>query len=264
MELMKHNECIYLNCLTMNKEDLSALKAYITYFSKLNNMEISIIMKSKIADVKLIKFNVEYKETTITPQELKNIINTLYMKNEINKKNIDIETVNGIQKIMVQDPMIDLGKPSMNAKKIPVMTDQNVFINQTIHILDQNYSVTGVFLKEAYIVVFVDQLNQLSLDQIGFYFENYRQFPQKVHVVFAEVIDEKTIQIKVWKKGRQVTLLDNEDYAVSVVAAVWNHILKQDQEIKVCFSDQKTKVTYQQDEHIIIKPWIKQPTFVKK
>lgn len=264
MELIKQEDCIYLDCLTMNKDDLSALNAYISYFLLLNKMEFLIIMKSKIADMKLIKFNVEYKEKIITPIELESIITTLYEQNKIDKMDVCVETSEGIRNILLKFPLIDLGIPDINARKIPIMTDKSVFINQTIEILGKKYKVSCLSLNNPYMVVFVDDLDQLLLDEIGFYFENYRQFPQGVNVVFTEVIDENKIRIRTWKRKIGEVSFDQEACALSTVASVLNKLFNRNQEIKVEENGLVNTFIFKQDDHIIMKTKTNNLSHVKK
>lgn len=56
-----------------------------------------------------------------------------------------------------------------------------------------------------HLVFFVEDFN-FNLQEIGSYFENHKKFPNKINVNFAKVLNDKTIELKVWERGTGATL----------------------------------------------------------
>ena len=93
--------------------------------------------------------------------------------------------------------------------------------------------ITCVSMGNPHCVVFVDEVMSLELEKIGPTFEKHPMFPEQVNTEFIRVIDEHTLEMRVWERGSGETFACGTGACASVVATVLNGYCKKDEEITV-------------------------------
>jgi diaminopimelate epimerase len=106
-------------------------------------------------------------------------------------------------------------------------------VNHKVKIGEEFYNVTCVSMGNPHCVVFCRRINAIDLEKIGPIFENYKLFPEKVNTEFVEIVDEKTLNMRVWERGSGETLACGTGACAVVVAAVLNGICKKNTDITV-------------------------------
>jgi diaminopimelate epimerase len=100
---------------------------------------------------------------------------------------------------------VNMGLPYFEAQKIPAYLPKDEAIKKfhsiEIEIKEQKYKFDLVSLGNPHAVCFVDDVNQIDVCKIGKTVENYKYFPNKTNVEFAQIIDRNNIKIKVWERG---------------------------------------------------------------
>ena len=82
--------------------------------------------------------------------------------------------------------------------------------------------MTGVSMGNPHIVIFVEELNHLPMEEWGLALEFHPRFPKRINVEFCKIIDNRTIQVRVWERGVGETLACGTGASAAVVAAVLN------------------------------------------
>ncbi len=82
-------------------------------------------------------------------------------------------------------------------------------------------------------VVFVEDVRGLDLEKLGPYFENHERFPQRVNTEFIKVIDEHTLEMRVWERGSGETLACGTGACAALVAGVLNRRTKEKAEVRL-------------------------------
>ena len=93
--------------------------------------------------------------------------------------------------------------------------------------------VTAVSMGNPHCVTFVDDVDSLELEKIGPSFENHAAFPDRVNTEFVRVIDEHTLQMRVWERGSGETWACGTGACATVVAACLNGYCKKDEDVTV-------------------------------
>lgn len=76
---------------------------------------------------------------------------------------------------------VDMGEPQLEAEKIPTTlgkTGEKV-VNESLIVGDRTYHVSCVSMGNPHCLVFVEDIEQINLNEIGSKFENHPVFPQK-------------------------------------------------------------------------------------
>lgn len=258
------NDYILMDCLNFNKNDYMVLKDKIKIFSDrhfgIRASGVVFMMDSKVADVKLLTFNSDGTESKICSDSIRCSIKYLYDNKLTSKNYLKVETKSGIKDVSlrvcedgIESIMIDMGKPDISARKIPVITDKSIFVNEDICVLDKKFKTTCISVGNPHAVCFVNNVDFIDLQNVGPYFETNYHFPERVNIEFVQVIDDKTIKIRIWSRGVGEVLSCGSGACASVVAGVLNHYLNRDEDIFVLSKGGGQKVNYSTNGNVILK-----------
>ena len=96
-------------------------------------------------------------------------------------------------------------------------------------------------------IVYMNGIDELEIEKIGPVFENNPLFPQRINTEFVEVIDEKTLKMRVWERGSGETYACGTGACAVTVASVLNGFCKKDEEITVKLLGGDLKIKYCND-----------------
>ena len=82
-------------------------------------------------------------------------------------------------------------------------------------------------------VVFCSDIENLNLEKIGPEFEFNPMFPERINTEFIRVIDESTLDMRVWERGSGETFACGTGACAAAVAAVLNGFCKKNTDIRV-------------------------------
>ena len=111
---------------------------------------------------------------------------------------------------------INLGKPSTNWKDIPLAKEVDT-LNVPLEIKSNSYNTNelnfcvlhkavAINIGNPHVVFFGKNIGACDLDNFGPTIENHKLFPEKTNVELVEIIDRKTIKMRVWERGVGITL----------------------------------------------------------
>lgn len=250
------NDYIYINKDVENPSEL-AIKLSDRH-KGLGSDGLVMILPSETSDFKMRIFNADGSEAMMCGNATRCVGKYVYEKDLTNKTAITLETNSGIKKLWlkvtdgkVENVKVDMGKAILKTKDIPMGSDLDTFVNQPIHVLDKVYYSTAVSMGNPHIVIFCDDIEKLDLEKIGPSFENHKFFPSRVNTEFIKVVDEKTLDMRVWERGSGETFACGTGACAAVVAAVLNEYCKRNEEITVNLKGGILKITYLDDETVI-------------
>lgn len=238
------NDYVYINAIDQHIEDPNALA------KKLSDRRFSIggdgvilICSSDVADAKMRMFNADGSEGMMCGNGVRCVGKFVYDKGIVDKsKNvITIETLSGIKtlELTVVDSKaellkVDMGKAILKTEDIPAVFDGcDTVVAQKLVVNNEEHIVTCVSMGNPHCVTFVDDVDNLELEKIGPYFENYPAFPQRINTEFVKVIDDHTLQMRVWERGSGETWACGTGACATAVAACLNGYCKKGEDITV-------------------------------
>jgi diaminopimelate epimerase len=74
-------------------------------------------------------------------------------------------------------------------------------------------------------VFFVGDVDAIPLASIGPQIENHRAFPERVNVGFAQVINGRTLRLRVWERGAGYTMACGTGACAAAVAAIHQKLI---------------------------------------
>ncbi len=238
------NDYIYINAIEQQIDDPNALAIKLSdrRFS-IGGDGIILICDSDVADAKMCMFNADGSEGMMCGNGIRCVGKFVYDNGIVDKSKdvITIETLSGIKtlKLTVVDGKaqlleVDMGKAVLKAEDIPVIYENaDTVIAKPLVVNGKEHIVTCVSMGNPHCVTFVDDVDSLDLEKIGPHFENHSAFPQRINTEFVKVIDEHTLQMRVWERGSGETWACGTGACATVVAACENGYCKKGEDITV-------------------------------
>lgn len=234
------NDYVYVNCMEKELENPSEISVAISprHFS-VGSDGLIMICSSENADAKMRMFNADGSEGKMCGNGIRCVGKYLYDNGIVDKTDITVETLSGIKKLhlnvldgKVDTVCVDMGKAILEPNEIPVISD-DIMINKPVMVNGKEYRLTAVSMGNPHAVCFVDDVDSLDLEKIGPGFEYLSIFPERVNTEFVKVIDDKTLQMRVWERGSGETFACGTGTCATVVAACLNGICKHDTDVTV-------------------------------
>lgn len=251
------NDYIYVDCINQkvkNPENL-ALKLSDRHFG-IGADGLVLIKNSEAADFKMEIYNSDGTQAEMGGNAIRCVGKYVYDNAFTQNKKLKIETLAGIKDIelffddgKVNMVKVDMGQPDFSPKNIPVLLKREKIINEEIFIKDTKFNITCLSMGNPHTVVFFDDIKFLDIEKLGPAFENYELFPKKINTEFVKIIDDETIEMRVWERGIGETYACGTGACAAVIASVLNGYTKDNVEVRlkkgslyVYFNEQQNKV----------------------
>lgn len=224
------NDYVYINCLEENVEDPVTLAQYVSerHFG-VGADGLILIRPSERADFQMDMYNADGSRGEMCGNGIRCVAKYVYDYGLTDKTEITIDTLAGIKtlKLTVEEGKVTLvrvnmGAPILTAAEIPVIADESPVVDEPIEVDGKEYRMTCVSMGNPHAVIFMDDVKHLNLEEIGPKFENHERFPNRINTEFAEVLDRKTVNMRVWERGSGETLACGTGTCATVVACVLN------------------------------------------
>ncbi|MBQ2388133.1 MAG: diaminopimelate epimerase, partial [Clostridia bacterium] len=235
------NDYIYFNCLDNDIKDPNGLSIALSdrHFG-VGGDGIVMIMRSEIADFRMRMFNADGSEGKMCGNATRCIGKYVYEKGLTDKTEFTLETLGGIKvlKLNVSDGKVisvtvDMGKAILKPADIPVLLDGDCIVSKKTILAGKEHEITCVSMGNPHCVIFTKDIDNLNLEKIGPDYENDPIFPERVNTEFVEIIDNKTLKMRVWERGSGETWACGTGASAVCVAAVLNGICDYDTDVLV-------------------------------
>lgn len=220
------NDYIYVNCFTETVENIgeTAKKVSDRHFG-IGSDGLVLIAPSEVADFQMIMYNSDGTQAQMCGNAIRCVAKYVHDKHLTDKTQISIETLAGIKylelnlndKGEVSTVRVNMGKPELTPKNIPIASDLDRFVEQEIEIDGAKYTTTGVSMGNPHIVVFVNEMPQMEV--VGPKFENNKLFPERINTEFVIIEDRQNVRMRVWERGAGETLACGTGACATVVAS---------------------------------------------
>ncbi len=170
-------------------------------------------------------FNSDGSEAEMCGNGIRCLLKYLYDENIIKQlTNIDVETKAGMIKACLDENSeisVDMGKPYLEPNSIPTKFSKssNGLPEGEIHIEGQNLKAYAVGMGNPHLIIPINDFTTFPFERWGTLLENNKYFPAKTNVHFLNIIDRKTLEIKVWERGAGPTLACGTGACATAVAS---------------------------------------------
>ena len=202
---------------------------------------IILVCPSDKADAKMRIFNADGSEGMMCGNGIRCVGKYVYDSGIARKEVLTIDSLSGVKTLHMTiengkaaAARVDMGPAILEPARIPVNLPGERAVAVPVEVAGKEYKITCVSMGNPHAVIFIDHdPMELDLPKIGPDFEHHPLFPQRVNTEFVRVLDDHTLQMRVWERGSGETWACGTGTCASAVAAVLNGYCKKGEDILV-------------------------------
>lgn len=187
-----------------------------------------LIGKSDKADFSMRIFNNDGSEAMMCGNGIRCVGKFVYDHHLTDKETITIDTLSGIKILelhvkdgKVESATVDMGEPILENRK-QLATQTGGMIAGEVEADGVKYTGTYVCMGNPHFVIFVPDVMQVPLTEIGPKLEHHPLFPERCNIEFAQICTDGSIRMRVWERGSGVTMACGTGACATAVAAALN------------------------------------------
>ena len=184
-----------------------------------------LVYNSEVADAKMRIFNADGSEAEMCGNGIRCFAKYCYETDIAPKPEFTVETLSGKKNIwltlkgkVVSKVKVDMGAPNWERSSLP-MNGKGTCINCDLDVDGEIFKVTCLSMGNPHCVIFVDCVGCYPVDEVGPKIEEHKAFPKRANVGFAEVVNEKELNLRVWERGCGETMACGTGTCAAVAAA---------------------------------------------
>lgn len=190
---------------------------------------VIFINPSETADFEMEMYNADGSRSEMCGNGIRCVGKFVYDHGLTDKNKVAVESFGKVKYLdmtvengKVSKVRVNMGQPELEAEKIPVLCEKDQAIDEEITVNGNSYHMTCVSMGNPHAVVFVDEVTDMKIEEIGPFFENHERFPNRTNTEFVKVIDDSHVQMRVWERGTGETLACGTGCCATAVACVLN------------------------------------------
>jgi diaminopimelate epimerase len=238
------NDYIYVNCFDEQVDHPATLAPVISDRHRgVGGDGLILIAPSQTADVRMRIFNADGSEAEMCGNGIRCVAKYAYEHKlarsggefsvpgrQAFPASLNIETGNGILTVglfiddndKVQKVCVNMGRPILSPRDIPVNLPGEKVVTQPIEVLGQELFVTCVSMGNPHAVFFCDDVSLIELEKLGPAIEKHSLFPKRINVHFVQIDKPAEFTMQTWERGSGITLACGTGACAACVAAVMN------------------------------------------
>ncbi|WP_371288936.1 diaminopimelate epimerase [Dorea sp.] len=256
------NDYVYVNCFEEKIDNPPAVARFVSdrHFG-IGSDGLIMINPSKTADFEMEMYNADGSRGEMCGNGIRCVAKYVYDYGLTDKTQISVETLGGIKylDLAVEDGKVslvkvDMGKPELEADRIPIISEREQVIDEPIEVDGKEYHMTGVSMGNPHTVIYVDDVKGLDLEKIGPKFENHERFPKRINTEFVHCIDRQTVEMRVWERGSGETLACGTGACAVAVSSILNNLTDTQVTVKLLGGDLQIEWDREKDRVFMTGP----------
>jgi diaminopimelate epimerase len=144
-----------------------------------------------------------------------------------------------------------MGEPTFAASEIPTTLAGNPPTDVPLDAGGRSLRVTAMAIGNPHCVAFVDHATDELVLGVGPKIERHANFPQRINVEFAEVLNRETVRQRTWERGSGETLACGSGACAVCVAGVLTGRLERRVTVKLLGGDLQIEWN-ESDNHVFM------------
>lgn len=253
------NDYVYVDCFQETVNNPSEVAKFVSdrHFG-IGSDGLILVKPSDVADCEMDMYNLDGSQGAMCGNGIRCVAKFAYDKGIVHKKNISVATKSGIKYLeltvknnKVSSVKVNMGSPILNAKTIPVVSEKEQVINEPLTVNGETYHITAVSMGNPHAIVYMDDVKNLNIAEIGPMFENHINFPDRINTEFVKVIDRHTLQMRVWERGSGETLACGTGACAVAVASTLNGLVDKDVPVTVKLLGGDLEILWNRQENLV-------------
>ena len=252
------NDYVYMDAINQNIENRAELAKFVSdrHFG-IGSDGLILICPSEVADFKMQMFNSDGSEAEMCGNGIRCVGKFVYDKGLTNKTTISIETLAGIKVLEMQEEQgkiklvkVDMGEPILEPKIIPVKSNEYPVTNLKLNAENREFVFSCVSMGNPHAITFIkEDVNTFDICKYGKILECDEAFPNRANIEFVNILDEKTLKMRVWERGAGETLACGTGACGVAVAAILNNYTQRKVTVKLLGGDLEIEWN-KEDNHV--------------
>lgn len=239
------NDYVYVNCFQEQVPDPAGLAIRVSdrHFG-VGSDGLILICPSETADFRMAMYNADGSEGAMCGNGIRCVGKYVYDYGLTDQTRITVETKSGIKtlELLVENGKVarvkvDMGAPILESAKIPVVSESDRVIGQTVAVDGRSWQMTCVSMGNPHAVVYLEDVEGLDIEKTGPQFENHPMFPDRVNTEFVRILDGHTAQMRVWERGSGETMACGTGACAVAVASILNGYVSGEVTVKLLGGD---------------------------
>ncbi len=230
------NDFIIINCLEIPEFDYTgASRILCRRGTGIGADGLIVLLPSHNADFRMRIFNCDGSEAEMCGNGIRCLGKYIYDSRLSSRLEFEIETLAGVKKLSchknergkISSVLVNMGIPLFQPDKIPVkgislpaVMDYPMFFN------DRELKINCLSMGNPHCVIFIDDCQDLAIEETGPFLENHSLFPERINVEFVSLLSEDRIKVKVWERGVGLTGACGTGACASAVIAMLKGYVK--------------------------------------
>ena len=197
-----------------------------------------VVKNSGVADIEMVYYNADGSRAAMCGNGIRCFCKFVFDNHIVKDDEFSVDTLDGIKHITIRTTngeinsiKVDMGYGSMLAKDVPVNTTKEKFVEEEVHIIDRDFTVTSMLMGVPHTVVFIDEFDINMIEKYGPAIEKDPVFPEGTNVNFVKVRDKYNINVYTWERGCGYTLGCGTGMTAS--AMICNYLGKTEESVNV-------------------------------
>lgn len=238
------NDYVYINGFTEhipdNEKSELAIKLSERHFG-IGSDGIIFINPGKVAEFEMEMYNADGSRSEMCGNGMRCVGKYIYDYGLTDKTEVTVESAGAIKYLTlypgadgkIERIRVNMGAPILKAADVPVVSENETVVDETITVLGKDYKMTCVSMGNPHAVVFMDGVKELDIEAIGPSFENHERFPRRTNTEFVQIIDRSHVLMRVWERGTGETLACGTGCCATVVACILNGLTDNKVDVEV-------------------------------
>lgn len=187
-----------------------------------------LLLPSDKADVRMRIINSDGSEAEMCGNASRCVALHMFTRGLADKKQISLDTLAGIIRTDITSldkklVRVDMGQPRFTRGLIPMTgaADERA-VNVPLDVNGTQIYGTAVSMGNPHFVTFVENAQTAPVAELGPRLEKHSAFPRKTNVEFVQVLDDKTVRMRVWERGAGITSACGTGACATAVACMLN------------------------------------------
>lgn len=188
---------------------------------------VLLVKASDVAEFKMEIYNADGSRAQMCGNGIRCFAKYVYDYNLTTKETFEIETDAGIREVKlhikndkIREVTVDMGAPILEPQLIPVIWEKDIVVNEPILVKGKEYQMTCVSMGNPHAVIWVNDVENFPIEVTGMAMEYHARFPERVNTEFVQIINHKTVKMRVWERGVGETLACGTGASAVCVAGV--------------------------------------------
>ena len=198
--------------------------------------QILVVRPSRSADFRMEIYNADGSQVEMCANGVRAFYKYVRDRGLTREDEITVETLAGtVRPRWAGEDLVrvEMGRPVLEPAKIPTLlgVGDGPVLDAPLELEGQTVLVSCVSMGNPHAVIWVKDVDEAPVHQLGRQIEQHAAFPHRVNVEFAELVDRGRVRQRTWERGTGETLACGSGACAVTVAGILTG--RTDREVRV-------------------------------